>query len=168
MRMHVACVVLAWVESFPPTLVDIATFGLAVIGGYVAIRPPKSDKRHLKCLYVVSFIFLGVVGVGADVWQRSIEKGRQDVSQAHQTAAEIRFSADLQEVKASNNAILKFVANPPKDYTKEQVSSFVKAYLESRDSRSAPVSSPANHSVNHYETLSNDQLCAVAKQVADE
>jgi hypothetical protein len=167
--MHVTCFVQAWIESFPPTLVTIATFGSALLGFVVAIYPPEKEGNTLKKgVYIALFAILGVVGVSADVWQRSIERGRQEVSQAHQTAAEIRFSADLNEVKASNNAILQFVANPPKGYTKEQVSTFVKAYVESRDSRRAPVSSAADRSISQYETLTNDQLCTVAKQVADE
>jgi hypothetical protein len=121
-----------WVESLLPSVVDLATFGLAVLGGSVALKPPGQDQRVLKFLYFACFILLALVGFGAGQWGRNIENITRSKLQEKQTRTEERFSEDLKAVKRSSDAILAFVANPPKGITQEQLSAFAKAYLESQ------------------------------------
>jgi hypothetical protein len=151
----------SWLDSVPGALVDCTTSGLATLGGYVALNPPSRKENVLKRLYFCFFVALAVIGVGANIWARSVEK-----------AAGIRFSADLSDVKklsktasdaseASRAAIRDFVDHPPKGFTQGQVVSVVQQLLANQKAASAP---PV--SVNPYEYLTNDELVAAAKTVA--
>jgi hypothetical protein len=120
----------AWLDGALPILVDLATFGLAFLGGYVALVPPKEDDGLLKKRYVFAFATLFAVGMIANGCLRNIEKQKQDVLQQKVTDAGIRFSADLKAVKASSDAILNFVAHPPKGFTREEVVSVVEQFLK--------------------------------------
>jgi hypothetical protein len=120
--------------GIPPVLVDLATFGLALLGGFVALKPPAETDKVLKRFYVGGFAFLFVVGMAANIWQRRVEGAKQDQLQQNETDARNQFSTDLHDLKVSNNAILEFVASPPKGSTQEQVSSIVREYI--RDQKS--------------------------------
>jgi hypothetical protein len=114
---------------------DCSTFGLAFLGGFVALFPPKDGQKALKGLYVLSFIVLAIVGFGADVWQRSVEAGKQSILQQNETDARNQFSTDLEDVKKSNGVILNFVAHPPPGFTREQVVSVVRTFLDQQHSQ---------------------------------
>jgi hypothetical protein len=123
-------VFVAWLESVPAVIVDCSTFGMAVLGGYVALNPPKEERVALKRVYVVSFVVLGILGIVANVWQRNVEAGKQAILQRNETDARTQFSADLAVVKSSNQTILNFVAHPPAGFSREQVVSVVRTFLE--------------------------------------
>jgi hypothetical protein len=127
-------------NSLLPVVVDCSTVGLAVLGGYVALYPPPDRRKKRLC--VGCFVLLAVVGIGSDIEQRSIESSKRDKLQEAQTKAEERFSEDLNAVKRasdkSTDAILAFVANPPKGITIGQLSSFAEGLLRRREVASAP------------------------------
>ncbi|MGA9544127.1 MAG: hypothetical protein WBQ85_11185 [Candidatus Sulfotelmatobacter sp.] len=122
-----------WLDGVPPVLVDLATFGLAYLGGQ-AINPPAAGNETLKRVCVFVFALLFVIGMAANGWQRSIESNKQARLQQNETDARIQFSGNLQEVKKSNEAILKFVANPPKGFTPRDVLAVVERFLNNQQS----------------------------------
>lgn len=133
---------------------------LAVLGGFVAINPPEKSMFWLKLFYVVSFAVLASVGTRAELQLRAREeRNRQNYEQAQrdaqtqQTNAEIRFSKDLAAVKDSSDAILRFVANPPKGITEKQFASTLSELLRTRDQiavnvNGAPTQTPAQGPVS--------------------
>ncbi|MCU1300080.1 MAG: hypothetical protein JWQ87_364 [Candidatus Sulfotelmatobacter sp.] len=124
----------AWLDSVPSALVDCATFGLAALGGYVAVNPPSQDDKKLKYIYMFSFITLAIFGIGANVWQRGIESGRRVQSEHNETTARNDFSKNLKAVKESTEQavadIRNFLTHPPKGYTPEQVLQIAKTLLD--------------------------------------
>ena len=132
-------------DSLLPNVVSCSTLGLAALGGYVALYPPADGRK--RRLYVSSFILLAVVGIGSDVEQRAIENSKREKLQEAQTKAEERFSEDLKSVKRSSDkstdAILAFVATPPKGITIGQLSSFAERLLSDRGVALAPSSVPS-------------------------
>ena len=139
--------ILGALGGVPPLLVDLATFGLASLGGYVALKPPKETDKTLKRFYVVGFALLFLAGVAANLWLRSVESGKQEKLQQNETDARNQFSTNLRDLKISSNAILEFVANPPKGFSQAQVSSIVQEFMKGQ--KSAP------------EVLSDDVLKAM-------
>lgn len=142
-------------ETLPAVIVDCATFGLAAIGGYVALNPPREDQIALKRFYVISFVVLAVLGIGANVWQRSIEESRRAQSDASLKSAQKQFSDDLKAVKESSNAILSFVTNPPKGISPEQGLAFAKALRAA--SRGVP---------GKFDNISNARVGDMARAIA--
>lgn len=132
-----------WLGGAAPLLVDLATFGLAYLGGHVAINPPRETDKVLKKVYVFTFALLLVIGISANVWQRSIENDKQDKLQQNETAAREQFSSNLRDVKRSSEAILNFVANPPKGFTQDQIASVVSKFIDQHDKRSSTLSEEA-------------------------
>ena len=126
---------ISWLESLPAVIVDLSTFGLAALGGYVALNAPKDAQVALKRAYVSSFIALAILGIGANIWQRNIESGKQVVLQQNETDARNQFSANLTDVKKSSEAILNFVSHPPKGFTQEQIVSVVRSFLDKQQSK---------------------------------
>jgi hypothetical protein len=122
-----------WLGTVLSSLTDLATFGLAALGGYVAVNPPTREEIKSKTFYVVSFGLLAILGVYANGSEREKDKSEKRVLQQEQTDAEIRFSDDLKAVKQSSDAILAFVANPPKGISQNQFSSTLSALLAKRD-----------------------------------
>jgi hypothetical protein len=139
--------ILGALGGVPPLLVNLATFGLALLGGFVALKPPEETDKTLKRFYVFGFAFLFVLGTAANLWQRSVESGKQEKLQQNETDARNQFSTNLHDLKVSNNAILEFVANPPKGFSQAQVSSIVQEFIKGQ--KSGP------------EILSNDVLRAM-------
>jgi hypothetical protein len=131
----------AWLGGVPPVLVDLATFGLAYLGGHVALNPPAKDDQVLKRLYVFGFAFLFVIGMAANGWERTMEANKRDKLQQDQTTAETRFSIDLRDVKNSSDAILNYVAHPPKGATLEQLQQYAQSQLSNPRSNAAIVQS---------------------------
>ena len=128
-----------WVDTILQTTIIFANLGLAFLGGFVAVKPPKEDERTLKGIYIFLFSVVAVVGIVASVWSNKRDRGAQETLQQANRDAEIRFSADLLSVKHSNDAILTFVSNPPKGVTQEQLTQFVRAFVQQRDSASRVV-----------------------------
>jgi hypothetical protein len=122
----------AWLGSVPAVIVDGSTFGLAALGGYVALNAPRAEQRALKGFYVISFIALAILGIGANIWQRNVEAGKQASLQQNETDARKEFSENLKDVKKSSDAILSFVTNPPKGISAEQGLAFAKALAARR------------------------------------
>ena len=151
-----------WLGGLPPTLVDLSTFGLALLGGLVSILPPRKDQVLLKYSYIAGFITLALFGISANVWQRNIEKAKQDSLEAARTHAEIRFSADLLDVKNSSNAILNFVAHPPAGMSTNQVASIFQRFLAERQFGTAVTPTSL------YEGLTDDELCLITKSISGE
>ncbi len=139
--------ILGALGGVPPLLVDLATFGLALLGAFVALKPLKETDKTLKRFYVVGFALLFFVGMAANLWQRSVESGKQEKLQQNETDARKQFSSNLDDLRISNNAILEFVANPPKGFSQAQVSSIVQEFIKRQ--KSGP------------EILSNDVLRAM-------
>ncbi len=131
-------------DSLLPVVVSCSTVGLAFLGGYVALYPPPD---RWKSLYVSCFVLLAIVGISSDTGQRAIENSKRQKLQDAQTKAEERFSEDLKAVRRSSDkstdAILRFVANPPKGITIGQLSSFAEGLLRRRDASSIPPSAPS-------------------------
>ena len=68
-----------WLGGVPQVLVAFAAFGLAFLGGHVALSPPREDQKVLRRVYLVSFALLACLGTAADLWQRSIEEEKQEI-----------------------------------------------------------------------------------------
>jgi hypothetical protein len=128
-------VYIAYLESAPATIADCSTAGLAVLGGYLALSAPTAEQRTLKHFYVAAFVALAIVCVGANMWQRNIEAGKQAILQQNETDARNQFSTDLADVKQSNEAILNFVAHPPQGFTRAQVVSVVQTFLNKQQTQ---------------------------------
>jgi hypothetical protein len=124
-----------WLGGVPPVLVDVATFGLAYLGGHVALNPPRETDRTLKNIYVSSFALLFIIGMVANGWQRTIESYKQDRLQQNETDARQQFSQSLLDVKNSNQAILDFVSHPPKGFTPEQALTVVRRLLDKQQAQ---------------------------------
>jgi hypothetical protein len=124
-----------WLGGVPPILVDLATFGLAYLGGHVALNPPREADRNLKNIYVSSFALLFVIGMIANGWQRTIESNKRDGLQQNETDARNQFSKSLQDVKNSNQAIFNFVSHPPKGFTPEQALSVVRRLVDKQQTQ---------------------------------
>lgn len=127
---------IGWFGGIPPLLVDLATVSLAVLGGHVAINPPEKGNVRLRAFYISSFVLLAAIAVGANIWQRSLESGKQDRLQQNETDARNQFAKSLKSVQNSNELILNFVANPPKGMTQDQVQLIVKGFVQEQQSNS--------------------------------
>jgi hypothetical protein len=123
-------------DSLPAVIVDFATFGLAALGGYVAIKPPKEAEIGLRRLYVGSFVALALLGISANVWERHIDETRRTQAETDLKAAQNKFSSDLinvqQNVQRTSDAILSFVTNPPKGIPVDQAVAFARALTSNR------------------------------------
>lgn len=114
----------------------------------MALNPPKETDKPLKNAYVFLFALLFVIGMAANVWERSVESNKQENLQKNATEAEKRFSQDLKDVKESSHAILAFVANPPKGMTADQVSSVVKTILNGERGKNESAKSEPSAAIN--------------------
>ena len=47
-------------DEIPQILGTVSTLGLALLGGHVALSPPREDQKALKTVYLASFIILAV------------------------------------------------------------------------------------------------------------
>lgn len=92
------------------------------------VRESPSWKRGV----VVFGIILSVLTYCQIERQETKASASQETLQAENRKAEERFSNDLDDVKRSNDAILSFVSNPPKGVTQEQLTQFVKAFVQDR------------------------------------
>ena len=147
-----------WLDSIFQTTIIVANVGLAFMGGFVAVKPPREDDQALKRLYICLFGIVAIVGIVASLWSNKRDRGEQERLQQANREAEVRFSADLLSVKHSNDAILTFVSNPPKGVTQEQMTQFVKAFVQQRDS---PI-----RGINKLAGMSTEGLLSTTKTAA--
>ncbi len=117
-----------YLDTILPATADFATFGLAVLGGFVALKPPEREDRALKWFYIISFILLAIIGISANVWQRTREKGVQADLHREQVDAEKRFAGDLQTVKSQTGAMVAFLSNPPKNLSREDIVAIARSW----------------------------------------
>jgi hypothetical protein len=141
-------------ESVPAVVVDCATFGLAALGGYVALNPPSPEQTAAKRFYLIPFVVLAVVGIGANIWARQIEDSRRTQSDIDLKSAQHNFSEDLKAVKRSSDTILSFVTNPPKGVTAEQAVVIARALTSSRGP------------LGKLENISNARIADMARAIA--
>jgi hypothetical protein len=136
-----------WLGGVPAVMIDVATFGLAVLGGHVAINPPEKDEKELKRFYICAFVGLAIFGIGANMWERNIEEAKRVQSQTDLKTAQSSFSTDLAEVKKSTVTILSFVTNPPKGISIAQAVLFAQGLL-SRQVSPGRLQSVSNDRIN--------------------
>jgi hypothetical protein len=148
-----------WLEQFLPTIVDLSTFGLAALGGYLTLYPPTNDQKALKALYVVSLVLLAGFGIGANKWERSIESSTQSQLQADNRVAEERFSRNLEAVKQSNTDIFTFLRNLPQGISGDQAAELLHKYLAKREA-ATPISELTNERLNELTKSTIDDLSA--------
>ena len=134
MGVYMAIWLLLWRLIIAPTLADVCTALLTILGIVVALYPPERESKKTKYLFVGLFVLFAFLIVGANIHQRSTDSERQDNDKREMQEAEKRFSEDLRSIQNTNDAILKYVANPPKGVTIEQLSTFAKSILASRPS----------------------------------
>jgi hypothetical protein len=135
---------MAWADAVSPYAVDVATFGLAALGGYVAVRPPEKGAVRLKGFYVLCFAALALAGIIFSTHERNRSK-RESIE------SEKRFDNDLGLVASQNNSILDFLAHPPKNLTKEEVGAIVSEWAKALLDR--PKIPPINNNELRQEVL---------------
>jgi hypothetical protein len=129
-----------------PTVTEFCNLVLAVFGLVLAIWPLKDGQKNLKWASVAFIIVLAIVGMlsisytrAADLAEKSKLEEEQKDAWISERDARVNFGADLAYVRQTSEATLRFVANPPKGYTLEQVSAVARTMIaaKSHDQASA-------------------------------
>jgi hypothetical protein len=102
----------------------------------MTLKPPTKEQRGLRVFYFVSILLLAAMGIMANAKQRTIEQAKQDKLQQNETDARNQFSSDLKDVKTYSYAILNLVTNPPKGFTRDQVDSIARLFLNQQKENS--------------------------------